>query len=66
MAAAVALSWLAARLAICRLLHPDGRFVVTDLLVPTAERRPGGVLDHGLLVIVPGEVADRLQIREPG
>lgn len=46
--------------------HGDGHFVVGDPLVPAAERRPGGLLDHRVLVIVTGEPANRVQVREPG
>lgn len=34
--------------------------------VPAAEGFPGGVLEDGLLVIVAGETADRVKVREPG
>jgi hypothetical protein len=47
-----------------RHLHRD--FVVRDTLVPAAERRLGRVLDHRLLVVVPRESANRVQVREPG
>jgi hypothetical protein len=47
-----------------RHLHRD--FVVRDTLVPAAECRPGRVLDHRLLVVVPREPANRVQVREPG
>ena len=48
------------------LLHSHRDFVVRDPLVPAAERRPGGILDYGLLVVVPREPANRVQVREPG
>ena len=48
------------------LRHPHRDFVVRDALVPAAERRPGGVLDHCPLIVVPGEPANRVQVREPG
>jgi BirA family biotin operon repressor/biotin-[acetyl-CoA-carboxylase] ligase len=48
------------------LRHLDRDFVVRDLLVPAAERCPGGVLDHRPLVVVPREPANRVQVREPG
>ncbi|MGZ4434809.1 MAG: biotin--[acetyl-CoA-carboxylase] ligase [Trebonia sp.] len=47
-----------------RHLHRD--FVVRDALVPAAERRLGRVLDQRLLVVVPREPANRVQVGEPG
>jgi len=48
------------------LCHPHRDLVVRYALVPAAERRPGRVLDHRPLVVVPGELANRVQVREPG
>ena len=44
----------------------DGNLVVDDALVPAAECRPGDFLHDSLLVVGPGEVADRVQVCEPG
>ncbi|MGC1753377.1 MAG: biotin--[acetyl-CoA-carboxylase] ligase, partial [Trebonia sp.] len=46
------------------LRHPHRDFVVRDTLVPAAECRLGRVLDHRLLVVVPREPANRVQVRE--
>jgi len=40
--------------------------MVDDALVPAAECRPGRFLYDSLLVVGPGEVADRAQVGEPG
>jgi BirA family biotin operon repressor/biotin-[acetyl-CoA-carboxylase] ligase len=48
------------------LRHLHGDFEVGDALVPVAERRLAGVLDQSLLVVVPGEPANRGQVGEPG
>ena len=54
------------RLVIRWLLHLGGYFVVRDPLVPPGKRVSGSAFDDGLLVIVPSDVTDRLQIREAG
>src|ERR1700689_4456007 len=40
--------------------------MVAPPLVPAGERRPGCLLHDGPVVVVPGEVADSGQVREPG
>lgn len=47
-------------------LQVDRYFVVRHPLVPPVESPPGGLLDDGMLVIVPGEPPDRVQAGEPG
>jgi hypothetical protein len=42
-------------------LQVDSYFVMGDLLVPPAQRLPGGFLDDGLLVVVSGKGPDCIQ-----
>src|SRR5690348_2167165 len=45
--------------------NADRHLMVGDPLIPPAECPPGRFLDHGLLVIVPGETAHRAHAGEP-
>jgi hypothetical protein len=57
------MAWEVRRFAALPDLH--GNVVMDDMLIPAGKRTPGRFLDNGPFVIVPGEGADRVEIREP-